>query len=241
MFRIRVQNSTRNGSVDIWNAHMVYGAKFTDNDIPISVRTCHLLPRRLIGFDEAKSIYKKNIQKDPNFYINAFIHFFIDDHKFDGKRSSVWLNPESLLKIAKHFAGVISPDFSTYQDFPLPLKMYNIYRMRSFDFWLEQEDIVCIYNVRWGTVETWKYCFDGIPKNSVVAIGTVASDLRNGDSKLLFENGFRKMIEVLAPTDIVIYGSRNNAVITEAKQSGINVVSFPSKTSLAFEEASNRE
>lgn len=241
MQKIKIQNSVRNGSKDIWNAYMVFGAEFTDNDIPISTRTYRLLPQKLIGFDDAKSIYKKNIQKDPDFYIDAFIHFYIDDQKFDGKRSSIWLYPESLLEIAKHFAGVISPDFSTYQDFPLPIKMYNIYRMRSFDFWLELEDIVCIHNVRWGTKETWKYCFDGIPKNSVVAIGTVASSLRNSDSKLLFENGFRKMIEVLAPTGIVIYGSQNSVVITEAIQRGINVVSFPSKTSLAFKEISNRE
>ncbi len=241
MHRIIVQNSVRNGSMDIWDAYMVYGAKFTDNDIPISVKTCRLLPHRLIGFDEAKSIYKKNMQKDPDFYIDAFIHFYIDDQKFDGKRSSIWLAPESLLEIAKHFAGVISPDFSTYQDFPIPIKMYNIYRMRAFDFWLGQEDIVCIHNVRWGTEETWKYCFDGIPKNSVVAIGTVASNLRNSDSKFLFENGFRKMIEVLSPTDIVIYGSQNITVIAEAIRNKINVISFPSKTSLAFKEVLKHE
>lgn len=220
---------------------MVYGAEFTDNDIPISERTCCLLPQKLIGFDDAKNIYKKTIRKDPHFHIDAFIHFYIDDQKFDGKRSSIWLNPESLLEVAKHFAGVVSPDFSTYQDFPLPIKMYNIYRMRLFDFWLEQEGIVCIHNVRWGTEETWKYCFDGIPKKSIVAIGTIASSLRKSNSKLLFENGFRKMIEVLTPTDIVIYGSQNNIAITEAIRSGINVVAFPSKTSLAFKEVSNHE
>lgn len=241
MKNIEVHNIVRKGSVDIWNAYMVRGAEFTENDIPISKSVCGILPRKLIGFDEAKGIYNKTIRKDPDFFEDAFIHFFIDDQKFDGKRSSIWTNPKIVLEIARHFAGIISPDFSIYQDFPKPIKMNNIYRMRAFDFWFDQNGIPCIHNVRWGTEETWEYCFDGIPKNGVIAIGTVASHLRNSDGKTLFENGFRKMIEVLSPSIIVIYGSCKSTVIDEVRNCGIRVVSFPSKTALAFMRDSDHE
>lgn len=49
--------------------------------------------------------------------------------------------------------------------------------MLSFGRWISQFGIPVINNVRWGTEETWEYCFDGIPYNSIVAIGTVASGI----------------------------------------------------------------
>ena len=30
------------------------------------------------------------------------------------------------------YSGIIAPDFSTYSDFPKPLKLWNIYRMNAF-------------------------------------------------------------------------------------------------------------
>ena len=238
---IRIHNTVRKGSVDIWNAYMVSGAEFTENDIPICATTCHEVPRKLIGFDEAKAVYKKTVRKDHDFYEDAFVHFYIDDQKFDGKRSSIWLNPEIVVRFARHFAGVISPDFSVFQDFPKPIKMHNIYRMRAFDFWLELGNIPCIYNVRWGTEETWEYCFDGIPKDSMISIGTVASDLRKPRSRTVFEDEFRKMIEILTSSTIVIYGSCESKVIREAENSGITIISFPSKTAAAFKGSSGHE
>ena len=90
--------------------------------------------------------------------------------------------------------------------------------------------------MRMGTEETWDYCFDGIPKGSTVAIGTVASGLRKKENRRLFEEGFRKMIATLQPKTIIIYGSKNYPVIQEAKDKGILIISFESKTSLAFKQ-----
>ena len=148
---------------------------------------------------------------------------------------------EEALKIIKHFAGVISPDFSTYYDFPKHIKGFNIYRMRAFDCYMELESVPYIHNVRWGTEETWNYCFDGIPKGSTVAIGTIASGLRKKENRKLFDAGFRKMIDTLQPKAIIIYGSENYAVIQEAKNKGILIISFESKTNLAFKQRGRKQ
>ena len=235
MNKIIIRNFTRNGEHDMWNAFMVQNARFTKNDIPIS-KESFTIPEQLIGWDEAKSLYKKLIKENKEFKYPAFIHFYMDDQKFDGKKSSVWLYPFEALKVIKHFKGIITPDFSTYYDFPKFIKGYNFYRMRAYDCFMELEDIPYIHNVRWGTKETWKYCFDGIPKGSVVSIGTIASGLRKCENRKLFENGFRKMLEVIEPKAIIIYGSSNYSIINEAKTKGIKVVSFESKTSLAFKK-----
>ena len=235
MTRLFISNIKRKGTKDMWNAFMVQNAKFTKNDIPIS-GVSSTTPTMLIGWDEAKSIHKKMIAINKEYKYPAIIHFYLDDQKFDGKRSSVWAYPEKALQIIKHFEGIITPDFSTNIDFPKPIKGINFYRMRAYDCYMELEGIPYIHNVRWGSKETWKYCFDGIPTGSVVAIGTVASGIRKLENRKLFDNGFRKMLEVLQPKVIIIYGSSNYDVIKEAKAHGIKIVTFESKTSLAFKK-----
>lgn len=225
----------RAGSTDIWNAFMVEGASFTlGSDMPV----CHFMtqevPKRLISFVEAKHIFKTKIQQEPEFKCNAYVHFYIDDQKFDGKQSSIWLYPEKAYEILRHFSGVISPDFSTFLDFPDALKRYNIYRMRAFDYWLLSKGIPVIFNVRWNTVETWEYCFDGIPLHSIVCIGTVASGINRLENRPDFVAGLKRMIEVLQPSVILCYGSARYSFFDEIVASGTPVISFPSETSLAF-------
>ena len=214
---------------------MVKGAKFSPNDIPLCPTTATSLPARLISYDEAKSIHNRELQKgNTDYRVNAFIHFYIDDQKFDGKQSSIWLYPKKALSIIRHFSGMIAPDFSTYADFPEPLKRWNFYRMNAFGYWIGTLEIPVISNVRWGTEETWPYCFDGNPKCSMLAIGTVASGIRLLKNRLLFENGLFRMVEQLQPHTIIVYGSDRYLYFDELRRRGIRVVSYPSKTSEAF-------
>ena len=101
--------------------------------------------------------------------------------------------------------------------------------------WLGSLGISVINNVRWGTEETWEYCFDGIPYNSIVAIGTVASGIKKLDNRPDFETGLFKMVEVLNPLTIIVYGSANYNCFKKLSDMGIQIISFPSDTSLAFE------
>ncbi len=226
----------RNGCTDMWNASMVQDAIFTYlSDIPLCPCTSKIIPVKLISYDDAKAIYKKEKSAgNLSFHVNAHIHFYCDDQKFDGKRSSIWLYPENAWEIIKHFDGIITPDFSTNADFPDPIKRYNTYRMRAFGFWISQKGLSVINNVRWGTIETWSYCFDGIPKGSIVAIGTVASNLKHLSARPDFETGLYKMVEVLEPSIIIIYGSDHYPFFDSLKRRGYKIVAFPSKTSEAF-------
>ena len=232
---IQIKTLPRKGVQDTWNAFMVDSASFTANDIPILIGSSKI-PVGLIPYDEAKTIYNKRIKNEPDFKDNRFVHFYIDDQKFDGKKNSIWTFPKEALRILKHFAGIITPDFSTYCDFPYPIKLINTFRMRSFGFWISKQGIEVINNVRWGTPETYHYCFDGIPEGSVVAIGTVASGLRSKENRKLFDDGFKKMMDILQPKAIIIYGSSNFAVIQEAKSKGVSIIAFESKTSLSFKQ-----
>lgn len=226
--------SPRKGCRDMWNAFMVKGCIYTDNDIPKS-NSKGSVPSKLVGWDEAKAIHKKRISAgDLEYHERAFIHWYMDDQKFDGNKSSIWLYPEKAFDIIRHFDGAISPDFSTNADFPKALKLYNFYRMRAYDYWLSSRGIQIVYNVRWGTEETWDYCWDGIPQGSVISIGTVASGIKNVENRLAFEEGLFEMERVLKPSTIIVYGSSKYKCFDLLREKGVEIVTFPSKTSERF-------
>lgn len=220
----------RVGCKDVWNAFMTNDAKYCVNDIPICPSTANSPPRGVIGYDETKRL--------PN--TDHFIHFYLDDYKFDGKRG-IWAEPYKALDRIRNYAGIITPDFSTYQDMPEPIKIYNTFRSRAFGYWIGKHGIPVINNVRWGTPETFKYCFEGIPSNSIVAIGTVASNLRSRRSMLRFERGLFEMVDRLSPHTIIVYGSSNYKCFEILRNNNIEIITFPSKTSLAFERRRNNE
>lgn len=229
-------NDIRRGCQDMWNAFMLKGAEFTlGSDLPICPCTAKVVPRRLISFPEAKHIFRTTLKANPEFHVDAFIHFYIDDQKFDGPRTGIWVKPYETLEIIRHFSGIITPDFSTHADFPDGLKRYNILRMRQFGYWLTTEGIAVINNVRWGTKETWSYCFDGIPYNSVVAVGTVASGIRSIENRFDFDEGLFKMVEYLKPHTIIVYGSSKYDCFAKLTEAGIRIITFQSDTSLAYQ------
>ena len=228
------ETTPRAGCVDMWNAFMVKGAQFTmGSDMPLCPCTAARAPTELISFEEAKHLVKVAAKHDPDYHRDAFVHFYIDDQKFDGKRDGIWQKPQEALEIIRHFSGIISPDYSTNADFPDPIKRYNTYRMRAFGYWISTYGIPVINNVRWGTEETWSYCFDGIPYNSIVAIGTVASGIRKLENRPLFEQGLMQMMKQLNPRTIIIYGSANYSFFRDLPKT-TTVIPFPSSTSLVF-------
>ena len=105
--------------------------------------------------------------------------------------------------------------------------------MRAFGYWYGQQGGAVINNVRWGTSETYAYTFDGIPQNSIIAIGTVASGLRELKNRSTFEQGFYKLLEMLSPHTIVVYGSDKYSCF-DSIRSEVNIIAFPSETSMAF-------
>ena len=231
----------RKGIHDIWNAFMVDTASFGPHDIPYCPTTATSIPKEIITWIDAKSRYKKALQSDhKDFKDPAFVCFYIDDYKFDSSRG-IWHDSKQALKVIKHFGGVITPDFSTYQDFPLPLSLLATYKMRAFGYWLGTNDIPVINNVRWGMPSSYSWSFEGLPRKSILAIGTNGGSPFKVIDRQRFEEGFLYMISLLEPTDLIIYGSSNYQCIKEAYNKGINIHQFDSHTCKSFKRRINNE
>lgn len=235
------KRSARPGIVDTWNAFMCDGAKWSPNDIPHCPTILAKIPSRIITWVEAKSVYKKRIGKDPSFKDNSFVCFYIDDQKFDGTRAGIWVQPHRSLEILSHFKGIVTPDFSTYQEFPYPVKLYNTYRMRAFGYWCGQNGLEVINNVRWGTEESFSYCFDGLEKNNIIAIGTVGGNPRKILDRPRFERGLSELVSRLEPKTILTYGSSKYPCFEKLREMGVEIYEYPSATAEAFNRGKSNE
>ena len=55
----------------------------------------------------------------------------------------------------------------------MPMKIWNIYRSRAIGQYYQEQGIKVIPTISWAEKETFEFCFDGIPKGSIVSISTI--------------------------------------------------------------------
>ena len=99
----------------------------------------------------------------------AGLHFFLDDYRFE----AVWNRPQQALRGLRRYGVVLTPDFSLYRDWPLAAQIWNVYRSRWCGAFWQANGLQVIPTVSWSTAVSYDFCFLGIPRHSVVAVGTV--------------------------------------------------------------------
>lgn len=160
-------------------------------DMPVLQPYSEEPPERLIPFHVARS------SSD----IEAGVHFFIDDYQFE----RIWQSPARYLEMLKRFRVVIGPDFSQFADIPAALCIWQNFRGKYLSAWWQSEGVRVIPNVTWSTPASYAYCFDGHPRNSVIAIhsqGVKSSSL----STYLWRKGYEEAVRRLKPSLILRYG-----------------------------------
>lgn len=206
-------NGIRKGCKDVFNSFLVTLATYAGFfEFPI-IDPCHDCVNELIAF--SKCISSK--------VYNYWIHFYEDDYLFE----RLWRNPRKYLPILKRYNGVILPDWSLYRDMPLVMQLWNIYRSRAIGTWLQANGVKVIPNVRFGDRRTFKVCTDGLPKHSVIAVGTHGT-LKNKIDHEIFIKGLDVVIKRLMPTAIVVYGACPDSIFQKYRDMGIEIYHFES-------------
>ena len=173
-------------------------------DVPI-IDPVYELPsvKRYIEF-----AYCRRCRADRNNRKDIAVHFFEDDFKFE----SAWTFPDRTGQMLSEFGFVIGPDFSQYIDFPKAVQIYNHYRNNWLvRYWQVLYNITVIPTIMWGMKDTYDWCFDGYPKNSVVAVSNVGL-CRDKELKQMFYDGYNEMMNRLNPIKILMF-SRNFEVM----------------------------
>lgn len=174
------------------NLHLKKFINFADGYEMPTLKPCNIIPTSLVSFNAALTA------KDHN----QCVHFFIDDYQFE----RIWNLPNRYVECLRQFQCVISPDFSQYTDMPYPQRLWNNYRGKLIGAWLQSQGIIVIPNVTWSLPDSYDYCFDGIPQQSVIAINSTGA-ARYGLTRFLWLKGYHEAVKRLNPTAIVRYGN----------------------------------
>ena len=137
-----------------------------------------------VGFNYARGNCSNTDQK--------VVHFFLDDYQF----YSLWRNPDRYVDKLSKFRYVLTPDFSTYTDFPKAIQIYNHYRKHWVGAYLQEYGCRVIPTISWSTPDSYEWCFDGEPEGGTVAVSSVGC-MNGKQKKELFLSGYNALIERL--------------------------------------------
>lgn len=132
---------------------------------------------------------------------NYWFHCFCDDYQFN----RLWTGFDFYIAYILEAKGFISSDFSMYRDYSDDKLIWNCYKNRVLDYAIQEKNANMIPTAGFGPERTWKWCFDGLPKQSTVAI-TTNGVLGDREAKRLFVGGLEALVDTLSPAAIVICG-----------------------------------
>lgn len=182
------QNVQRYGN----NFLISLGLDMTDNDVPI------IAPQTYdgcewIGFNYARS---QRVTKGKG------VHFFLEDYMFE----RVWNRLEVNTELLRPYDYVITPDFSLFMDFPLPMQKWNHYRKHLVGAYWQQQGLRVIPSPCWSDESSFDWCFDGEPVNAPVAVCSTGV-MRYKPRLRRFMMGYDAMLERLNPSAILFFGA----------------------------------
>ena len=132
------------------------------------------------------------------------LHFFIDDERFSG----IWNDPDKYLALLQDFQYVCTPDFSIYADMPVAMQIWNCYRNRALAYYLQENGVNIIPSAGWSDRKSFRWCFDGLPCNSTIAVSNNGCLSEQG--RYYFEMGLRFMVATIRPEKILIIGKQQD-------------------------------
>ena len=225
---------------DVFGAFLLEGAQFSKGmyDMPVVKSNVDDLPKQLISYQR---VGNSRLSIPPG----TALHFYVYDYIFDGEYG-VW---NSLIRGIEFKRGfnlqklqgfdyIIVPDYSLYLDMPVAMQVWNIYRSRVVAYALQQLGYKVIINVRWTDENSYRFCFKGIAKGSVVAVGSYGCSKSKAD-KLLFEKGFIELIRRIEPSAIIIYGAITPNVEKVLSEHNQKYVQFIPEISVSMKEKSH--
>lgn len=127
------------------------------------------------------------------------VHFFVDDYRFKG----IYDKPERTLNRYSQYRFLLTPDFSTYSDMNPWRQLESVAKNRWVGAYWQSKGLIVVPTISWGLSPSYEFCFDGVEKNGVVAIGMIGCK----QTKIQFMRGYNAMLEKIQPSKIICFGS----------------------------------
>lgn len=206
-------------SYDIFHARYYAGATYAgDFEMPV-IEGTDQIPEDLIRFSDPKSRKRNN----PNAWVVPYEH--------DVKLRPFWRNAFKYMDGLLEHPGIVSWDFSMYRNMPFALQYWNCFRGRLLGSLYERCGGTCIPNIRPSDSRSLSYCFDGIPTEATIAMGTLGA-LSSPDDKRAFAMYVKETVRRLRPKNLIVYGVAPENIFYAAFDAGCNVISYPTQAEI---------
>lgn len=145
----------------------------------------------LISCSDASKKDTKNLHKG--------VHFFVDDFRFE----TIYNHPEKSLERFGRYRFLLTPDYSLYAEMNPWRQIESVGKARWVGAKWQAEGKTVVPTVGWGLARSFEFCFDGIQKNSIVAVGMIGCK-RN---KIDFLKGYNQMLSKIEPEAVICFGT----------------------------------
>lgn len=213
MPRLNHRWASKPGHFDALNTSRLFPASNSLGIPDLRPAPLSAIPDYLIPYDSRVRAQTIDLTK-------AAIHFFQDDYRFE----QVWSKPEKTLQGLDKYRIVLTPDFSLFSDWPVAVQLWNVYRARWCGCLWQEAGFQVIPTVSWGTPDSYRYAFLGLPAHSLLAVGTIGVDLDTPLVRQHFSAGFTHMVNLLNPTTVLCYGPLPDDIADL-----VSIVDYPSR------------
>ena len=155
--------------------------------------------KQMVDFENIKLIpcseTRPNDREDKK---NCGVHFFVDDYRFN----AIYNNPEKSLAKFSQYRFLLTPDFSTYADMNYWRQLESVAHSRWVGAYWQSKGLIVIPTVTWSTPLSYSFCFDGIEKGAIVAIGLPGCKRE----KTAYLRGYAHLLERIEPSVVLCLG-----------------------------------
>ena len=157
-----------------------------------------IIKKQELSLENLELISFSDISRNDTKNLNKGVHFFIDDFRFE----NLYKNPEKALERLSKYRFLLTPDYSLYAEMNVWRQIESVGRSRWVGAKWQSAGMVVVPTVSWALTRSYEFCFDGIEKHCIIAVGMIGC--KNG--KLNFLRGYNQMLEKIEPEAIICFG-----------------------------------
>jgi hypothetical protein len=156
------------------------------------------IKKQSLDLNELNLIAYSDIKNNDIYNTHRGVHFFLDDYRF----KSVYDYPERPLEKLSQYRFVLAPQFSCYAEMKMWQQIESIGKSRWCGAFWQSKGMIVIPSLCWSLHPSFDFCFDGIEKGCIVAVGTIGCR----HNKTGFMQGYNYMLDKIDPEAIICFG-----------------------------------
>ena len=156
------------------------------------------IKKQRVCLEDFQYIGFQNVRKNDNRnYGDKTVGFFLKDIEFE----HLCFRPLEYTRRLRQYRQVLSPDLSCYTDMQIAEQWTNVFLNRLIGAYWQSCGLTVIPTLSWSDEKSFPFCFEGVAKESVVAVST------NGTAQVRqrFLEGFTLLCKQIRPETVICY------------------------------------